>query len=264
MLAALGGDRAECVAMLEAWGAHAADLDVLALGPRSPGDELAVTWELVDELRALSGPAARSVPMRPGPAPGPSSRGAGHRPGPGGIATPGPRDPGDRPAGWLAADGAADPGPAGPPAVPRAGAGPGPARRTAVPVRPGPRLPAAPLRPGRIRLVRRPPRGNAEPAGQRTAGPDRRPGRRWPRPPGRGSASTPTRSGPRCTRVPAGAASRGTGPGYGPRSRSAGWPGSGRRVSPWWTATWSWTCWRPAGHGCRCSGSQPRGRNPPS
>jgi hypothetical protein len=82
VLAALGGDRAECVAMLEAWGAHAADLDVLALGPRSPADELAVTWELVDELRALSGPAARSVPMRPGPAPGPSSRGPGTAPGP--------------------------------------------------------------------------------------------------------------------------------------------------------------------------------------
>ena len=59
VLAALGGDQAECVAMLEAWGAHADDLDVLALGPRSPADELAVTWELVDELRAVSGPAAR-------------------------------------------------------------------------------------------------------------------------------------------------------------------------------------------------------------
>ena len=99
MLAALGGDRAECVAMLEAWGAHAADLDVLALGPRSPADELAVTWELVDELRALSGPAARSVPMRPGPAPGPSSRGPGTAPGPVGsrpraYATPGTVPPG--------------------------------------------------------------------------------------------------------------------------------------------------------------------------
>jgi hypothetical protein len=99
VLAALGGDRAECVAMLEAWGAHAADLDVLALGPRSPGDELAVTWELVDELRALSGPAARSVPMRPGPAPGPSSRGPGTAPGPAGsrpraYAAPGTVPPG--------------------------------------------------------------------------------------------------------------------------------------------------------------------------
>jgi len=103
VLAALGGDRAECVAILEAWGAHAADLDVLALGPRSPGDELAVTWELVDELRALSGPAARSVPMRPGPAPGPSSGGPGTAPGPVGSrprahATPGTGPPvGSRP-----------------------------------------------------------------------------------------------------------------------------------------------------------------------
>jgi hypothetical protein len=103
VLAALGGDRAECVAMLEAWGAHAADLDVLALGPRSPADELAVTWELVDELRALSGPAARSVAMRPGPPPGPSSGGPGTAPGPVGSrprahATPGTGPPvGSRP-----------------------------------------------------------------------------------------------------------------------------------------------------------------------
>jgi alkanesulfonate monooxygenase SsuD/methylene tetrahydromethanopterin reductase-like flavin-dependent oxidoreductase (luciferase family) len=67
VLAALGGDKAECVAMLEAWGAHADDLDVLALGPRSPADELAVTWELVDELRAAFGRRPGSAPMRPGP-----------------------------------------------------------------------------------------------------------------------------------------------------------------------------------------------------
>ena len=70
VLAALGGDKAECVAMLEAWGAHADDLEVLALGPRSPADELAVTWELVDELRAAFGRRPGSVLMRPGPAPG--------------------------------------------------------------------------------------------------------------------------------------------------------------------------------------------------
>ena len=70
VLAALGGDKPECVAMLEAWGAHADDLDVLALGPRSPADELAVTWELVDQLRAASGRRPGSAPMRPGPAPG--------------------------------------------------------------------------------------------------------------------------------------------------------------------------------------------------
>ncbi len=82
VLAALGGDKAECVAMLEAWGAHADDLDVLALGPRSPADELVVTWELVDQLRASFGPSPRSVPMRPGPAPAAyPAPGFGSRPG---------------------------------------------------------------------------------------------------------------------------------------------------------------------------------------
>jgi hypothetical protein len=44
-------------------------------------------------------------------------------------------------------------GQAGPAAVPRAGTGPRPAGRTAVPVRPGPGLPAAPVRPGGVGLV---------------------------------------------------------------------------------------------------------------
>ncbi len=124
VLAALGGDKSECVAALEAWGAHADDLDVLALGPRSPADELAVTPELVDELRAAFGPAPRSVPMRPGPPPGPAPGG-----GPGGRGTaPGsPR--------------AVPPGPG-----PRAYAAPGFA-----PLRGAPRPAARPLRglPGR-------------------------------------------------------------------------------------------------------------------
>ena len=69
VLAALGGDKSECVALVEAWGAHAGDLDVLALGPRSPADQLAVTWDLVEVLR--SGPAQRLIgppapPRRPG------------------------------------------------------------------------------------------------------------------------------------------------------------------------------------------------------
>ena len=89
VLAALGGEKAECVATMEAWGAHTDDLDVLALGPRSPADDLAVTWELVDELRAALGPAARSVPMRPGPAPGAGRAGPGTVSGPPGP-QPGP------------------------------------------------------------------------------------------------------------------------------------------------------------------------------
>ena len=70
VLAALGGEKAECVAMLETWGAHADDLDVLALGPRSPADDVAVTQDLVDELRSALSRRPGSVPMRPGPAPG--------------------------------------------------------------------------------------------------------------------------------------------------------------------------------------------------
>jgi hypothetical protein len=63
VLAALGGDKSECVAMAEAWGAHADDLDVLALGPRSPDDQLAVTWDLVHSLRSAASP------QRGGPGP---------------------------------------------------------------------------------------------------------------------------------------------------------------------------------------------------
>jgi hypothetical protein len=55
VLAALGGDKAECVTLVEAWGAHRDDLDVLALGPRSPADELAITGDLVNELRSVLG-----------------------------------------------------------------------------------------------------------------------------------------------------------------------------------------------------------------
>lgn len=55
VLAALGGDKAECVAVVEAWGAHRDDLDVLALGPRSDVDELDVTWDIVQDLRSVLG-----------------------------------------------------------------------------------------------------------------------------------------------------------------------------------------------------------------
>ena len=64
VLAALGGDKSECVTVVEAWGAHADDLDVLALGPRSPADQLTVTWDLVSSLRSTISP-------QPGPQPGP-------------------------------------------------------------------------------------------------------------------------------------------------------------------------------------------------
>ena len=65
VLAALGGDKSECVALIEAWGAHAGDLDVLALGPRSPADQLAVTWDLVHSLRSVISPQP-GLPQRHG------------------------------------------------------------------------------------------------------------------------------------------------------------------------------------------------------
>jgi hypothetical protein len=40
VLAALGGDRSRCVDLIESWGRHGDDLQVLAVGPRSAEDEL--------------------------------------------------------------------------------------------------------------------------------------------------------------------------------------------------------------------------------
>ena len=62
VLAALGGEKARCVELAEAWARHASDLSVLAIGPRGPADEIAVGWDDVIE-------AARDVPG-PRPAPG--------------------------------------------------------------------------------------------------------------------------------------------------------------------------------------------------
>jgi hypothetical protein len=45
VLAALGGEKAGCVELAEAWGRHAGDLSVLAIGPRGPSDEIAVSWD---------------------------------------------------------------------------------------------------------------------------------------------------------------------------------------------------------------------------
>jgi hypothetical protein len=45
VLAALGGEKAGCVQLAEAWGRHAEDLAVLQIGPRGPGDQITVGWE---------------------------------------------------------------------------------------------------------------------------------------------------------------------------------------------------------------------------
>jgi hypothetical protein len=71
VLAALGGEKARCVELAEAWGRHARDLSVLAIGPRGPADEISVSWDDVDAVAQASGRGAltsygppRSVPMR--------------------------------------------------------------------------------------------------------------------------------------------------------------------------------------------------------
>ena len=48
VLAALGGEKARCVEIAEAWRRHVADLTVLSVGPRGPADEVAVSWDDVD------------------------------------------------------------------------------------------------------------------------------------------------------------------------------------------------------------------------
>ena len=48
VLAALGGEKPRCVEVAQAWGRHAEDLSVLAIGPRGPADKIAVSWFDVD------------------------------------------------------------------------------------------------------------------------------------------------------------------------------------------------------------------------
>ena len=48
VLAALGGEKARCVEIAEAWRRHTADLTVPGIGPRSAADEVAVSWDDVD------------------------------------------------------------------------------------------------------------------------------------------------------------------------------------------------------------------------
>jgi hypothetical protein len=48
VLAALGGEKAGCVRLAEAWDRHTSDLSVLAVGPRGPADEIAVGWPDVE------------------------------------------------------------------------------------------------------------------------------------------------------------------------------------------------------------------------
>jgi hypothetical protein len=90
VLAALGGERSDCMDLIESWGSRGDDLEVLAVGPRSPADELTITPDDIEIMRTGGGLfafttsrlAARSRPLaalrpRPGmPWPHPLSRGA--------------------------------------------------------------------------------------------------------------------------------------------------------------------------------------------
>jgi hypothetical protein len=77
VLAALGGEKAGCVELAEAWGRHTADLSMLAIGPRSPADQIAVSWDdVAAAARAGPGgwagyPGGRAAPrpwqVQPGP-----------------------------------------------------------------------------------------------------------------------------------------------------------------------------------------------------
>lgn len=69
VLAALGGDKPNCIRVGEAWNRRAADIDLLMVLPRSDDDEVPVNWGDVAATRspvrtsvALSGPAGPPMP----------------------------------------------------------------------------------------------------------------------------------------------------------------------------------------------------------
>ena len=84
VLAALGGEKARCVEVAQAWARHADDLSVLAIGPRGPADQIAVDWDDVLAAEQAGSPATgrarpRSTPMRLASQPGPTLARAGAR-----------------------------------------------------------------------------------------------------------------------------------------------------------------------------------------
>jgi hypothetical protein len=55
VLAALGGEKAGCVKVAEAWHRHNEDLSMLMIGPRHCDDQITVTWDSVHTIEAASG-----------------------------------------------------------------------------------------------------------------------------------------------------------------------------------------------------------------
>jgi len=72
VLAALGGEKARCVEVAEAWERHGCDLSVLAIGPRGPSDEIAIGWD--DVAATQAGTVSRFAYT--GPAAGPAMQAA--------------------------------------------------------------------------------------------------------------------------------------------------------------------------------------------
>jgi hypothetical protein len=66
VLAALGGDKPDCVRITESWTRRANDIDLLMILPRSDNDQVAVTWEDTTQPRrtsvAMSGPPGFPLP----------------------------------------------------------------------------------------------------------------------------------------------------------------------------------------------------------
>ena len=62
VLAALGGEKARCVEIAEAWRRHTADLTVLGIGPRGAADEVAVSWDDVDAAAQAARGGGASIP----------------------------------------------------------------------------------------------------------------------------------------------------------------------------------------------------------
>jgi len=67
VLVALGGEKARCVEIAEAWGRHAADLTVLSVWPRGPADEVAVSWDDVGEAAQAMRGGGRGGPWQGAP-----------------------------------------------------------------------------------------------------------------------------------------------------------------------------------------------------
>jgi hypothetical protein len=74
VLAALGGEKAGCVELAEAWERHTNDLSVLAVGPRGPADQIGVSW---DDVASAAKAVSSGVPLGGGRTKGPPGGFAG-------------------------------------------------------------------------------------------------------------------------------------------------------------------------------------------